>query len=345
MATSDRGFAVLAAFVAVLFVVSFAFAVTALLIRLRNDRVERSQRLLVERWEPVLLEILRGAAPDSDLLRQVETGDESVFLSFLMGYASRLKGEEGAAVRRLATPYLPALASGVRRGGAEKRALAVHRLAEIGMPDYAVVVAGALGDPSSSVAMIAARGLFRRGQERFFPAVLAQLPRFAHLSRTFLASLLAEGGPGAAPLLRGIMADASKSAVVRAIATDALRLLNDLPAVPLAADILRTNSDRELLTGCLNLVRQLGHHDHVPLVRPLVRSADPVIRAAAAGALGALGDSGDVPLLQAATDDDNYWVSLQAARGLLTLGDIETLRRLAASTGPWAILARQVLSE
>jgi HEAT repeat protein len=100
-----------------------------------------------------------------------------------------------------------------------------------------------------------------------------------------------------------------------------------------------------LVAACLKLLRQLGHHDHVPLVRPLVRSPDPVIRAAAAGALGAIGNADDVPMLQDALDEDEYWVSLEAARALMALGGIDTLRRLAASTGPWAVLAQQVLSE
>ena len=300
---------------------------------------------MFERWEPAALDVLGGAAPDSALLRQVEAAEVPVFLSFLMGYARRVKGDEGATVRRLARPYLPALATAVGRGGAEKRGLAVHRLAEIGMPDYAVVVAGALEDRSPAVALIAARGLFRRGQERFFPAVLAQLPRFAHLSRSFLASLLSEGGSGAAPLLRGILADVSTPAVVRAVGVDSLRLLNDLDALPLAAEFLGTSSDRELVTACLKLVRQLGHHDHLPLVRALVRSPDPLIRATATGALGAIGGADDVPLLQDALADELYWVSLEAARGLMALGELEALRRVAASSGPWAVLAQQVLSE
>ena len=331
--------------VAVLFAVSFAFAAIALLFRLRNAWVERRRSRLTDRWEPLLLEVLGGSAPEAVLLRQVEAAEVQVFLSFLMGYARRLKGEEGATVRRLAKPYLPALATSVSRGGAEKRGLAVHRLAEVGLPDYAVVVAGALEDRSSAVALIAARGLFRRGQERFFPAVLAQLPRFAHVSRSFLASLLSDGGSGAAPLLRAILVDPSTPAVARAVCVDALRLLNDLDTLPLVAEFLRTSSDRELVAACLKLLRQLGHHDHVPLVRPLVRSPDPVIRAAAAGALGAIGNADDMPMLQDALDEDEYWVSLEAARALMALGGIDTLRRLAASTGPWAVLAQQVLSE
>jgi len=76
-----------------------------------------------------------------------------------------------------------------------------------------------------------------------------------------------------------------------------------------------------------------------------VTASDPVVRAAAVGAVGALGTKEDVPILQSLLDDDAYWVSLQAARGLMAMGEVQLLERLAASTGPWAVLARQVLSE
>ena len=345
MAAAARGFALLAASVAVLVVVSVAFAALALVFRLRNDRVERESRRLTQRWEPVMLEVLAGTAPDGALKGLVAQRDTPVFLSFLLGYARRLRGDERATVRRLALPLLPHLASMVRRGSAEKRGLAVHRLAEIGLPEHADAVARALEDDSPAVAVIAARGLFRPGLERHFPAVLAQLPRFTHLSRSFLASVLSQGGPGAARPLREIFADPFRGAGVRAVVADALTLLNDVDAVPIAAAYLSSIEDRELLTASLRLVRQLGHHEHVAAVRPLVRSPDAVVRAAAAGALGAIGGQQEVPLLQDVLDDEHYWVSLQAARGLMALGDVETLRRLAASSGAWAIIARQVLSE
>jgi HEAT repeat protein len=345
MAAADRGFALLAASIAALFVASVVFAGLALLLRLRNDRVERSQQQLTDRWEPTLLEVLVGKAPDAALQTLVAPRDAPLFLSFLSGYARRLRGEESATVRRLAKPLLPALARSLPKGGAEKRGLAVHRLSEIGLPEYADQVAAALDDPSPNVSVIAARGLFREGMEPHFPAVLQELPRFAHLNRHFLSSMLARGGAGAAPLLREIFASPYRSGQVRAIVADSLTLLNDLDAVPVAIDHLRTAKDREVVAASLRLVRHLGHTEHVAFVRPLVASPDAIIRAAAAGALGALGGHEEVALLQDALDDDHYWVSLQAARGLMALGDIETLRRLAESTGAWAVLAQQVLSE
>jgi len=345
MPTTERGFAVLAALVAALFVVSSLFAGLALLLRLHNDRHERIEARLRARWEPLMLEVLAGMAPDAALSGAVAPQENRYFLSFLVGYARRLRGDERATVRRLAAPLLPALTRSLGRGNSEKRGLTVYRLAEIGLPEYADDVALALEDRSPGVAIIAARGLFREGLERFFPAVLVQLPRLAHHSRSFLSSMLAQGGPGAAPPLRGILADPFRQPPVRAIAADALTSLRDLPAVPIAIELLRPDEDRELVTACLRLIRRLGHHEHVPAVRPFAASTDALVRAAAVGALGAIGGSADIRVLQEALADEHYWVSLEAARGLMALGDVETLRRLAASDGPWAVLARQVLSE
>jgi hypothetical protein len=233
----------------------------------------------------------------------------------------------------------------MRRRSAEGRGLAVQALAEMGMPEYSKTVARALDDESTVVAMIAARGLFRPGQERFFANVLKRLHRFTQWSRSYLASMLAGGGPAMAPLLREMLADPDQTPLVRAVATDALSGLNDLGSVPIAVRLLEVEEDRELVTGCIRLVRELGHREHVDAIVRFVTDSDPVIRAAAASALGAIGGKDDVPILHGLLGDDSYWVSLHAAQSLMALGEEAVLRRLAAGQGPWALLARQVLTE
>jgi HEAT repeat protein len=294
-----------------------------------------------------MLDVLAGDAPDDALLARVGPRDASSFLTFVLGYARRLQGAERATVTRLAEPYLVDLAAHAARGSAETRARAVQILAELGLPGHADTVAAGLDDRSPFVAMIAARGLFRRGYEQYHPVVLEHLPRFTSWSRSLLSSMLARGGPGTAPLLRETFADPRRPPLVRAVAADALRLLNDIASASIAAGVLgpEAQRDRELVTACVRLLRRLGHGEHVPLIRPLVGAADPLVRAAAVGALGQLGGPKEVPVLQDVLDDVAYWVSLEAARGLMALGAASTLQRLAASHGPWAVLARQVLSE
>lgn len=301
-----------------------------------------------------MLEILGGAAPPEAIFERVAEADAPDFLEFLLDYARLLRGDERTLVRTVAAPYLPRVVRHLRHGTAESRGHAVLILARMGMPDYADAVADALEDESPIVAMIAARSLLRPGHEEHFPAVLEHLPRFTSWSRTFLASALAGGGQGAAPLLRKILADGQEDPLIRAVASDALRELNDLKTVPLAVAFLeqedletpeRLAEDRELVIGCLRILEHLGHDGHLPTVRAHVDSSDAVVRAAAVSALAALGGATEVPVLQDKLDDATFWVSLEAARGLLALGQVGILERMAASPGPWALLARQVLTE
>lgn len=347
----DRSFILLTGAAVLLLSGSFGFALLALILRTINDRSARRRERLRKRWEPATLEVLGGLARPEAIHPRVGDGDGLDFLEFLLGYARLLRGEERRLVRTMAAPYLPLVLPKLREGRAESRGHAVLILARMGMPRYADAVAEALGDKSPIVAMIAARSLFRPGHEEHFAGVLERLPRFTGWSRHFLASMLAAGGPEAAPLLRRILVDPAEGPLVRAVVADALRELNDLESVPLAVEILRATNrrasatERELVVGCLRILESLGHHEHLPAVRPRADAPDPVVRAATVSALGALGGASEIPILQSKLDDSSFWVSLEAARGLLSLGETATLERIAAARGPWSTLAQQVLSE
>jgi hypothetical protein len=344
MPTMERGFAALTTAVTVLIVVSALFAAFALFLRVRHEQGDQRLTRLTGEWEPAMLSLLAGTGMPETLAR-IEPDQTPEFLAFLLGYARRLKGDERDTVHELAGPYLATLLDEAEGRSAERRGKAIQVLASMGMPEYADTVAAALDDDSTVVAMIAARGLFRPGMEDHFQAVLDRLPRFTLWSRSVVGGQVARGGAGAAAPHQTNQARPGGAPLNPAIAADALRILNDLPTVEVANDILHVQSDPELVVACLRLIRHLGHRDHADVVRPLTESADSVVRAAAVGALAAIGEPSEVPLIRDMLDDDAYWVSLEAARGLLALGDVNTLRRLASAQGPWSVLAQQVLSE
>ncbi len=333
---------------ALLLLVSVAFAFLALGLRIRNDRRDQARTRLQESWEPAMLDVLGGSVSPDAMLAEINPKDGALFLSYLLDYARRLRGSESKVIHRLASPYLRTIVSRGRKKrqrSAEARGRDVLFLAKLGFPKYARKVAEALDDESAVVAMIAARSLFRPGQERYFPDVLERLPRFTDWSRSFLASLLAGGGSSATPLLREMLRDTSRTPLVRAVTADALRELNDLDAVPIAGELIEKESDRELLAACLRILRHLGGNEHLPGVRKMAASRDPVVRSMAVRALGAVGTPADVTLLHEKLDDPSFWVSLEAARGLVSLGASEILERLAGTGGSAAQLAIQVLAE
>jgi len=226
---------------------------------------------------------------------------------------------------------------------AEVRARAVQTLSLLGADAHRAEVRRALDDPSPLVAMVAARALARGRDPDHAAAILLHLERFDEWSPRFLAAMLASMGPDAAAPLCDTLADPSRSASARAVAADALRALHDLPAADVAAAVLGTSTDREIVAACLRLLAALGRPAHLPRIRPLLTSPDAVVRAAAIRALAGVGSADEREWLRSALEDPSPWVALEAAEGLLESGGGDILHALAASDHPRAVLARQVL--
>jgi HEAT repeat protein len=341
----QEGLIALMLVVGVLFVGTLALSTYAVVMRSVHVAQEKETRARTERWrDPVL-----SAVGDPSLIPSVQTlvgEDDAVsFLSFIIEYARRVRGEERAVLRTLASPFLPRMAERARSHRTEMRAWAIQTLGTLGLPAHEDVVLAALDDPSPLVAMVAARALAREETPQYASAVLARLHRFTEWNRLFLASMLAAMGTEVSASLRAGLSDASGSPSTRAVMAEALRLEGDFAAGDVAAEVVRTADDRELLASVLRLLAAVGRPEHAALVRPLCASPDPILRAQALHALGSLGDDEDVPLLIDAMDDADPWPALYAARGARDAGGRDALRRLIADGDASASLARQVLAE
>ena len=328
-----------------LFVLSIAFALVVVVLRVRNRREAARWQALEGAWADRLLDVLAGVAPPEHIWHRVRRRDELRFLVFLLRYARRLKGGELETLGMLARPYLPRLARGMRSRRAERRAQVVQTLSALGLPDYASAVVDALQDPAPLVAMTAARALARKEHPQYARAVLAQLPRFSDWRPGFLASMLATIGPEIVVPLRDCLADRSQPAAVRAVAAEALRRLYDLPAADLAIKVLAEEQDTELLAAALRLLSESARAEHLSAVRKMVSSRDPIVRANATRALARICAPEDLPTLQSAFNDPSAWVAVHAARGLRRIGASQLLRDLGTSNHPRATLALQILAE
>ena len=217
---------------------------------------------------------------------------------------------------------------------------------ELGMPVYAAELVRGLDDPSVLVAMAAARGLARRDHPQHADAVMSRLHRFMHWRPNFLAAMMSSMGPEAAPAIRRTYADPKRDSGVRVVAAMALNQLHDARSAEIAAQIVKEDKDREVVAASLRLLAQVGRPEDLGLVRARLGAQDPVVRGAAAEALGHLGSPIDATKLQdLAMHDDSRWVAISAARSLRDLGGVKSLRELAASPHQRASLALQVLSE
>ncbi|MBI2191095.1 MAG: HEAT repeat domain-containing protein [Planctomycetes bacterium] len=331
--------------IALLLAFSAFFAVSTVVLRIRNDLKRKRWAKREARWQPILLDVLAGEREPDALWACVGAGDHLYFIDYLMRYARRLRGEERMVLSRLAGPYLKDVAKRLRRGDVEQRARAAETLGTLDLQTYAAEVVGALKDPSPLVAMVAARALARREHPQFVVAVLDQLHRFDNWSTSFLASMLAAVGPDASPHLRGMLPDRGVPVRVRVVAAETLARLHDVGAADGAARLLAEEGDRDLLAAALRLLGQVGRPVHVPPVRVLCASPDFVVRSCAVEILGQLGTPEDASLLGAAMDDPSLWVARHAARALQKIGGDGALEALAASNHPRAALAREVLAQ
>lgn len=335
-----------------LLLLSILFAVWTVVLRIRNERMAARWNALEAAWERGLLDVVAGAPPDP-LRAAVDAADRLFFVDFVLRYARRLRGEDLERLHVLVRPLLGAVAERTRHDDAELRARAVRTIGLLGMPEHADAVVAALADPAPLVVMIAARVLCRHGQAAHFPAVLAALPRFAHWDRGFLASVLAGAGAEVMPDLRDAFGDAARPARARAVAAEALRILHDPHAPPLAAAAAVEALDpetpvedsRDLRAAALRLLADVGGPEHLEAVHAATASPDAAVRAHAVTALGRLGGAADVPRLLAAMEDPSDWVAIRAAHALRSLDALPLLSDVARREGPRAALVREILAE
>jgi HEAT repeat protein len=329
--------------IGVLLVVTLLLALVAIRLRIRNER--RGVRLdrLEAEWTPLLTGVAYQGLDPEDLRNRVRRSDEEDFVGFVYRFASRVRGAEFERLRSLALPFLPSLVERMDRGSAEWRARRLQLVSALGIPEYTEAVVAALDDESPLVGMIAARRLFRPGNEAHFDAVLARLDRFREWSPRFLAGMLAGGGPAVGPVLLELLADRTRSEADRAVAAEALTLLHELDAAAVAAQELEAAETRSLRMSLLRLLDVVGSRRQGDTVRRLLESDDMVVRQGAVDTLGSLGDPTDAPRLVALLDDPSPWVRMRAAGALDALGARGHLLAAADSGSPGAVAAAEVL--
>lgn len=342
---SDRSFHFVTASVLVLLACSVAFTLVAAWLRLRNLRLSERWEQLEAVWEPVVLAVINGELVASDFYRRVRKKDVRYVADFLLRYASRLKGAERETVTLLAAPYLTLVASELKARSPEKRAYALRTLGELSVARYSAEFLRALDDPSPLVAMNAFQALARHYDLAYAKRLLRALERFEFWSMRYLAAMLANMGSESLGVLRAAYGDPQRPARVRGVLATTLANLNDARAAEIAARILETESQVDLIVASLKLIEKVGGRDQLPAVRTFTVSPNPAIRAQAVTTLARLGTSEDVDQIRSALDDESNWVAIHAAQGLQALGKTDMLERLEATNHPRAIAAREVLWE
>ncbi|NNM35355.1 MAG: HEAT repeat domain-containing protein, partial [Gemmatimonadetes bacterium] len=322
-----------------------ALALFALVLRRHRDRTPVRRSQLWARWSPALMDVLMDAAAPERLWAKVDVNDGAEFVEFLLEYGRRVEGRDNARIRRLARPYLPAIADRTRSRSPETRARTLQALGELDLDRWSDALVAGLADPSPSVALVAAATLARERAVDRLPQVLERLDRFAGWRPDYLASVLATFGPGGATALREALED-STNAHVRAAVANALAHLNDAEAAGAACQVLEAGPDPELGAACLRLLERVGTEEHRSGALRYVDDESFALRLSAARALGRTGGAQDhARLREMVLSDPSPWVALNAGRALLEAGGRMELRELAGRDHSRSRVARQALAE
>jgi HEAT repeat protein len=348
IATSGPGaepvFRVLVAIVFGLLIVTLVFSAYAFLLRLRHEARDRQRARYAAKWKERILLALADDDEARALRESIQEKERLHFVGFAVQYARRVRGDGREALGRLVKPFLGPILRRADSRRVEIRARAIQTLGTLGLPEHSARVITALDDPSPLVAMVAARALSLGEAPEYAQAVLSRLRRFTGWNQRFLASMLASMGASVTSTLRAALADTGADPRSRAVAAEALQIQGDLSAGDVAAEVLRTTTDRDLLASTLRLVREVGRPEHAESVRMHVASPDLAVRAQALHALGAVGGEPEIPQLVEAMRDPSPWAALNATEGLLAAGGRHLLTEMAASGDGVGALARQVLA-
>ena len=316
----DQAFGVLLLSIGILLLCTCGFIGASVLLRVRNNRIDRQWARLAARWDPVMLDVLSGAAPVDALEALVPREDSRRFVEYLMRYARRIRGAERVLITGLAGPHLYVVSGDLANGNVERRAQAAHMLGELGPIRYRSELLTALDDPAPVVVMIAAKALSRDYRADDAPRLIESVSRLSLLTSRMLVAMLHQLGPQAAWAFRQTLADPRQPAKPRAVAAKVLAGFNDQASADIAAAVLDQTNDVDLRVAALQVIERVGTADHLPLARRLTKDPEPAVRGSAIKILGTQGNEADVPLLVDALEDPVSWVAIHAAEGLRRRG-------------------------
>jgi HEAT repeat protein len=326
-----------------LFLMACGFAVYAVFAGARSHRRARRDRAIHESWTAVILRVLSGEDGPPVLLRLVEKNQAVAFSHFLLQFARRLRGPERRVLGTLAAPFLDGVAQGLADPHPEKRARAVYALGLLAPFRFNDSIREALDDPASAVAVTAAFVLLTGRSADDARTVLDRLDRFGHWDTGLLSFLLGQVGVAIAGDLRVLLEDRSRGTRARQIAAQSLVRLQDPFAGDCAARVLTSETDPEVLSAALGILKNQGRPEHLEAIRGACAAPFFFVRAAALTALGRVGGPGEEAFLRDYFDTPNPWIAAHAAEALKRIGALTFLRAVASSPHPRAVLARQVL--
>jgi HEAT repeat protein len=329
---------------------SVAMLAAVLILRLRNLASAVRERRVAARWHEVIVRSAESATPEAPRLPRREARQ---FLHLWNRMHESVRGEakqrlnalaRDVGADRIALRYL-------RSRNQRKQLIAILTLGNLEEPQALERLVPLLEDASPVVSLRAAQALLRIEAGAVLRPLFAVLARRADWPLSRVVSLLRELGQPAAvtralaeTILASLASPHPGQPIARLLklaeAGDAERLR------PAVLRVLERLQDPEIVAAALAALR---HPADVDLARAHASHPEWLVRKAAAGALGRLGERDDLHLLVKLLGDANWWVRYRAAEAIVGLPwaqshQIEHLQR-ALSDRFAADALRQAIAE
>jgi HEAT repeat protein len=291
----------------------------SLLVRLASSMRERRVTRYEQRTRGPLAAFAAGVGevpppPRSALERRLLQRD-------LLALRPKLKGEAAAAVEELvsASRLLDGALRDLRSRSVLVQVRAADALGTIGGPDAVPHLVEQLDAPDRLSRLAAARALANLGAVDATPQILTALADVGPRAED-VAEVLSRLGESAVPALRERLRDAPSGEERRLAAA----VLGELRVLEAAGELRATLSDPDprVAAAAAAAVGRLGDVNALPALLQILGESDaPALREAAADALGAIDDPVAGASLIRALDAPQWGVRDAAARALCALGD------------------------
>lgn len=201
-----------------------------------------------------------------------------------------------------------------------RRASGVRALGRLENEAFRPVFLRTLRDKHELVSIEAAKALGAIGDVKAIEALAEMVRHPSRWAALLFSDVARRIGPEGLAYVRRLVTEDPRPAV-RATALDALRISRDVSCVPIVVPLLSAD-DKELRTRAIKTLSEIGAVDTVPEILRLLGDDAWEVRAQAVKAAARLGDDEQVfRALRWALGDGSWWVRLNAANGLLSLGE------------------------
>lgn len=320
-----------------IFVLTIIIFLYVILLRTRNNLLERSRTGFKKKWRSIIFDWMSGTRIEPVVLRHRY---KLLLMETWYGIRRLIEDDSATELNEFASVFhlddTVAVILQYRSYNAENKKvwlqLQAVRVARAMHTDIAVEALLRASDSSNFRVNVAATcALVELHHEQAGLSVLSSLMQFQRWVPYIVANVSQTGGSDILHLV-GEQMDYMDDEQARNLIS-LVEASDDRSLLPMLVDILQTNDDAQEQASILRALGRLGDHNYVKYIAPYLQHEDPVLRLRAVVALGKLGGSNELKFILPLCSADHWWLRYRAVESylLITRPDADAFNQLLDS--------------